>query len=159
MGRIDFIEYTAENVIQPGRAIVKKVGTDLTCMLPTAAAQLFLGVSMASDADYQAGELVPVVKRGRVWGLAREAITPDDPVHISFKVDEFGQFAASRVVGETYPVLGAAYITSAAAGEKVLLDLDLPAFPGEAMTLTSPDGTKWRLKVDDNGILETQEVL
>jgi hypothetical protein len=83
----------------------------------------FLGVSIRDVALGASVDVTPryknlgYISRGQIWVTPSVAVTVDDPVHY---VQATGAFTNTGAIG---PIVGARYVTSAAAGERALIEL------------------------------------
>jgi hypothetical protein len=83
----------------------------------------FLGVSvrditLGAETDvYPQYKNLGYISRGQIWVVASVAVAADDPVHY---VQATGAFTNTGAIG---PIVGARWVTSAASGERALIEL------------------------------------
>lgn len=105
------------SLIKPGLAVAKISGDENGIKLPDASNSLMVGVSTRDTSEedideeeftYSANSNVGVVRRGVVWVLVDQDVTPDDAVYVRFsgEVEVFtitwdGDFVASNSIAGT----------------------------------------------------------
>lgn len=99
-----------------------------------AGAGVFRGVALhtvtveqvaGSDLSYAPNNAIPVLRKGRVWVRAEDAVTADAQAFLRQAGGNEGQFR-SDVDGGNAVAVNAWFRTSAGAGELVILEVNLP---------------------------------
>ena len=129
--------------------LVSQGANDAGCKLPTSAADVGKAIGIApyrptstvgfpstQTTEYAQGDNVGAVSQGQVWVRVEEAVAPFSPVYVRFAIDTGGSFtnvgtfrASPDPVGgvATAALLpNAAYLTTAAAGQLALVEINLP---------------------------------
>lgn len=88
-GPNDIISGVSDEIIQFGIGI--QVETSGLVTLPSASGDQFFGIVMQKHkaipnvggvAQFEIGQAIPILKKGRIWVTAEEAINPTDPVFL-----------------------------------------------------------------------------
>ncbi len=140
LGLTNIISATAEDSDIPfGRAVVQGTG-DNQCKLPTAAGQIFLGiteltsawsVNAAGDHLYSENREVNIIDFGEVWVYTEESVVPGDVVYFrhtagASPIDVIGRFRKDSSTGDADLVAGAAFRTTTAAGGIAKIKMKVP---------------------------------
>lgn len=143
---ISVISRAAANAAIPqGRAVVFVAGdTDAQVRIPATTGQVsgpnLMGVSFFEDTapanPYAVGDQVPVLRKGKVWVLVEEAVTPASSVFVRHAAGTggtaakpLGGFRASADSNTSATLVSidvARYLTSASADGLALLAINLP---------------------------------
>lgn len=132
--------------ISPGR-FVAQGSSDGTCILPAASTDITgnaaLGVAVfdptlptnwpasSYTVQYHAGQACQVLRKGRIWVYAEEAVTPASSVYVRYASGSLGtvlgRFGDSGTDTSTRALLpNARFCTSTTAAGLVLLEINLP---------------------------------
>jgi hypothetical protein len=141
--------------IAAGRAVVQGTA-DNQCKLPSAAGQLFLGISLYTSAgtvddagahEYQVFAEANFIDFGKVWVYTEQTVTIGDDVFFrhtagTAPLDVLGRFRKDSSGGDADQIVGAVFATSATAGELVQLKitsagLGRSVIPDSSETLTA----------------------
>lgn len=99
--------------------VTKRNDTNIN-MLPVA------GVDASVDDAFDAGAIVPVLKRGTIWVEAQETVVAGDPV--SIRIDGGGTVGGFNTTADANRIaVPGEYETAGAVGDLVLVRLNLPA--------------------------------
>jgi hypothetical protein len=122
----------------PGRLVVWHAGDDDEIVrLPTATGEVTAGNPvgvlffdpMAPNNPYIAGDAVAPVRKGRVWVLPEEAVTPASGVFVRFATGSggsaLGAFRASADTATAVQLTRARWITSGDSTHLTVLEIDL----------------------------------
>jgi hypothetical protein len=137
------------NPIPMGRGLARSAAGDNIATLPTVTAFVFEGISImrakgrprdnstspptTGDVSYRAAEVVPVLRKGRIWILVEDAVTPASGVFVRHTqganaLHTPGRFRGADVSAEVDEITqGARWLTSADAGALAVLSIDVLA--------------------------------
>lgn len=122
---------------------VAQSGSGNQCALPAAAADKIVGITMhtareqgyqTGTTQYESGDPLPVMTKGRIFVTAEQAVAPGDPVFVRFAVNggnnvlgALRKDADNPGAGATAVQLpGAVFRTSASAGAIAVVEINLP---------------------------------
>lgn len=138
-GARDIVSRTALNAtIAPGLLAIWFAGdNDAGIRAPTLTGQVSgpnaQGVTAydasAPNNPYAIGDQVTLLKRGRIWVIAEEAVTPASTVFVRFAAGSFptlGAFRASADTATAVALPGAKFCTSAGVGGLVIVEVNIP---------------------------------
>lgn len=108
--------------------------------LPSATGFVLTGVSVATQlakpnatgiAQYDAKTPIPVMKKGRIWVLAEQAVNPSSPVFCRYTVNggttAVGRFRADADTARADAVTDARWLTTTTAADQLaLLEINIP---------------------------------
>lgn len=126
-----------------GTPMVTVVGDVNQCRLPAAAADTLLGVAVhrniapgtagsnafTGEQGIEDTQTVDVLTKGRIWVKVEEAVTPEDDVYWRGVVNGLlipGNWGTSSDAGKCTLLAGARFLTSGAAGDLVILEINVP---------------------------------
>ncbi|BBO74407.1 hypothetical protein DSCW_18240 [Desulfosarcina widdelii] len=138
IGPSDIITYTNEHgdTVPFGVFVTKGSGEGLA-VLPDATGEVTglvgLGVVVRShtqpqDEGYADGDVMPVIKKGRVWVPVEDEVTAESAAFVRFVAgagEQLGAFRSDADGTDAVALPNAKFVTDAAAGELALLDLNL----------------------------------
>jgi hypothetical protein len=143
-GKDDVLSFLAEGAQLIGKLMVRGTDPDRQAKAPASSAEVTdpnssLGVLVHShDRESDAGvsgatvkdkEEMGIMHKGRVYVKVEEAITPASPVFVRFASggggSELGSFRQDADTATAVELPGVKYMSSAAAGEFAVLELDL----------------------------------
>jgi hypothetical protein len=137
-GDTDVISRLAVISTVPGRLVAFKTGdADNQARHPDATGQVTaqaLGIpvydGMHPTNPYAIGDMVPVLKRGRIWVLPEEAVTPASPVFVRFAdgtvVSHNGGFRTSADTATAVALPTCRFLTSGGPATLCVLEVNLP---------------------------------
>lgn len=122
-----------------GRAVAKDSATDSACKLPDGAGVDIVGIAVRDSATeesdataenaYATESAVAVLRRGRIYVVVEEAVTPDDAVFVRHTANglltSLGIFRTDNDGGNALEITSARYVTSAGLGELAIVDINL----------------------------------
>jgi hypothetical protein len=138
----DVLSRVAETDLPAGRVVTK--GTDeKEAKLPAAAADItgkdVLGITVfdasrephtATD-EYEATDVIPVLRRGRIWMVAEDAVTEGDDVyvrHVAAGAEELGRVRSDADGTDAAILPGSTFRTSTSGADQlVVVEINLPA--------------------------------
>ena len=119
--------------------------SDAEIRTPSGAADVFVGITVHTHATerYEQGPMggpyvgIPsthpanVMAKGRVIVVVENAVAPGDDVYVRFQnagaaPEAVGRFRNDADAGDAFQVTAARWLSSAAAGEKAILEVNLP---------------------------------
>jgi hypothetical protein len=126
-----------------GTGAVQAGTGDRDIVVPSASTDVFVGVSLhqhveqgygSVNATHAVNSAVPLLRRGQVWVMAEQAVTPSDPVFVRYTangtingvVTAAGQFRKDADTSRALQIPNARWVTSAAAGGLAVLEVNLP---------------------------------
>lgn len=133
----DVLTFAAETTLEAGRPVVRGTA-DTQCLLPSGAADEFLGVTvfqqpvedddLAAVLTFSVGEPVGVLQKGRIWVRVEEAVVAGDPVfwrHTTSGPLVPGGWRNDADTATAVQVAGARFLTDAAIDTLALLSLNV----------------------------------
>lgn len=122
-----------------GRALVRGTA-DNQCKIPTAAGQGLVGISEMTTAwsenpsdlhVYEENREVNIIDFGEIWVYTEQSVVPGDSVFFRHTVDTapldvLGRFRKDSSGGDADEIVGAAFVTTAAAGALAKVKLFVP---------------------------------
>lgn len=126
-----------------GTGAVQATTGDRDIVVPAASTDVFVGVAVHQhveqgygtvNATHAVNSAVPLLRRGRIWVMAEQAVAPTDPVFVRYTangtiggvVTAAGQFRKDADTSRALAVPNARWVTSAAAGGLAVLEVNLP---------------------------------
>jgi len=121
--------------------VMLTVGTDpvTQAKLPAATGEVLAGVvahqqardnlELAGNLMLEDGEPASLVRRGRVWVVVEEAVTPGDDVyfrHTAPGTEELGAFRTDADTANADQVVGASWLSTTAGAGIALLEINIP---------------------------------
>ena len=108
--------------------------------LPSASTDKFVGISVLVQhkeqqlgtglVNYKQGDMISVLRKGRVWVQVDSAVVAGAPVFCRFAAGSgsvLGSFRADADTGSASQVMGSVFTSSAVAGGLAIVDINLPA--------------------------------
>jgi hypothetical protein len=121
--------------LAPGKPVVAGTDPDTQCELPSAASQVFLGVSVhhhasqdVEDNGYAEGEAVEILTQGRIWVTAALAVAPGDDVYYQHTAGTYPAGSWSNVSDSANAdlVAAAAWRSTTAGAGLAILEVNNP---------------------------------
>lgn len=137
------VSYVAQAALDAGQGVVQGTA-DNQCTLPAAAGDVTglpnLGIASYDPSKpnnwpagvanaYPIGQVVNVLRKGRVWVYVEEAVTPASTPyerHTTGSFTKIGRFRASNDTNTAAAFPRARFVTSAGIGGLALLEINLP---------------------------------
>lgn len=136
-GFTDKISGVSDEIIQFGIGI--QVETSGLITLPSDAGDQFFGIVLqkhkaqendAAAAQYEIGQAIPILKKGRIWVYSEEAINPVDPVFLRHTADDPlfpGDFRTDLDVDEAFDVSAyCKWVSVTTAAGLAILEINFP---------------------------------
>lgn len=142
-GITDKVTRRCASIVKFGRGLVS-TATEGLAALPSAAGFTFEGISVmihkakpnsTGEAQYEIGEAITTLRKGRIWVIPETAVVPTDGVYLKFSTadaagGEVGKFRNDVQNLATFDhaelIPGARWLTVSALGEPALLEINLP---------------------------------
>lgn len=138
IGPRSIIHRAAEEEIPFGRAVIPGTNPDKQCLLPSAAADLILGVSTHTHAreitEPTKNDMINIMRQGSVYVRPEDAVEPGDPVFVRFAANGEGKTPGQFRTDDdkvddaatAVQLASARWGSSAEAGQLALLEINLP---------------------------------
>lgn len=136
-GHNDIISGVSDEIIQMGIGI--QVETSGLITLPSAAGDQFFGIVLQKHkaqtnalnlAQYEIGQAIPILKKGRIWVYSEEAINPVDPVFLRHTADDPlfpGDFRTDLDTDEAFDISAwAKWVSVTTAAGLAILEVNFP---------------------------------
>lgn len=134
------------NPIPFGRGVVRSASGDDLAVLPSATGFVFEGISVnrakgrikdnsvsppiTGDAEYKEDESFPVLRKGRIWVIPEDAVTPASDVYLRHTANGVtfvpGRWRTDADTAKGDQITGARWLTTASAGQLAVLEINLP---------------------------------
>ncbi len=116
-----------------GRGVTYGTDPDTQFALPTATGAVLAGITLhrhgtenLADDGIAQDEVCELLRGGRIWVLPEQAVTPNDPVYWRHTGVGVGRFRIDDATTDADQVPEARWLTSSAADEPALLEINLP---------------------------------